>query len=118
MNVGLKLPRALRMLLLGALLLQAIVVQTHVHFARLAASAQVSAGRTSAGSGAAWHERLSSADNCPLCWEVAMAGHYSLPPPAAVLSTSLILFWLALPAAIVFSLAPPPRGWLSRAPPR
>jgi hypothetical protein len=118
MNAAIKLPRVLRMFLLGALLLQAALVQTLVHYALLAASAQVSAGRGSLESVGASHQQLNASDYCPLCWEAAMAGHYSLPPAAAAVSAPPAGFWFTLPIAGAFALAQPPHGWLSRAPPR
>jgi len=105
----------LQMLLLGALLTQAIVVQAHVHPAR-AVSAFPAAGTS--GGVPVQHLQIGATEDCPLCWEAAMAGHYPLPPSAAVPSAPPAVFRLVAPVIVAFGLAQPPHGWLSRAPPR
>lgn len=108
----------LRTFLLGALLLQAILVQSHVHPARLPASQQVFAAGAPRGARAGSHQQLSSADYCPLCWEAATAGHYPAPPGAAMVSAPAVWIWFATAIVGAFLLAQPPRGWQSRAPPQ
>lgn len=117
MAFWIKLSRAGRLLLLAALLLQAVVVQTHVHPMRLGAPEFSAAGMTG-GPGVKAVPQASSSDYCPLCWEAAMAGHFYVPPAVAVPPAPAAQMWIAISTAAAFALARPAHGWLSRAPPQ
>jgi hypothetical protein len=104
-----------RTLLLTAFVLQCVVVQTHVHAAPFA-------GRLSASPidrQSVEHPTFATAfELCPLCWEAAVAGHYSLPDAAVVPSAPVTAFWIVASVAGAFTLTRYPLGWLSRAPPQ
>lgn len=117
MNRLIELSRALRLLLIAAVLGQAFLVQTHVHYARVAAPTQFSVTQPN-GHPAKSIGQTDDPDHCPLCWEAAMAGHYFAPRVAVVPPAPVVLFWLVGSVTTAFDLAQPPHGWLSRAPPR
>jgi len=104
----------LQMLLLGALLTQAIVVQAHVHPAR-AVSAFPAAGTS--GGVPVQHLQIGATEDCPLCWEAAMAGHYPLPPSAPVPSAPPVVLRLVGPVIIEVGHEPPAPGRRGRAAP-
>ena len=120
MDGGIKFSRTLRLLLLAAFVVQCVVVQTHVHFARLIGEAHLSVSYHSNGPA----ERVTASgtvappDYCPLCWESAMAGHYVLPAADILPPPPAIFLWIAIPAMAEFGLRPFSHGWLSRAPPQ
>lgn len=116
MDLGTKLSRAWRLLLLVALLVQAVLVQTHVHPARRAPRELSTAGMT--GPSAKPAPLAFSSDYCPLCWEAAAAGHFYVPPAVALPAAPATPAWIAVSIAEAFALGRAGHGWLSRAPPR
>jgi hypothetical protein len=117
MDLWIKLSRAGRVLLLAALFLQAVLVQTHVHPLRLGAP-EFSAAGMSGRPSAKLAPQLARSDDCPLCWEAAMAGHFYVPRAIALPPATAFAVWVAVSVAAAFKLARPARGWLSRAPPQ
>jgi hypothetical protein len=106
----------LALLLLAAFLGQSIVTQSHIHFASSAAPA-VAEGSFKAPPLSKRGPADSPAD-CPVCRELAAAGHYLLPDPVILPSIILPLAWVfVLP---LFGIACPQRShrWQSRAPPQ
>jgi Na+/H+-translocating membrane pyrophosphatase len=97
---------------------QSFVTQTHVHFDP-GASSTAAAGK--AGGGA--HEKAgrSSSDipaNCPICQEIAHAGHYFLPTPVAFLGPYSVAVWIVVTPSLALTLRQRSHTWNSRAPPR
>lgn len=105
-------PRGFLATLLAVVLVQAIAVEAHLHFAPQASSwgAQV-AQPAPRGSD-------DGAANCPLCQEAATAGAYLLPAAIVLPPAPAVFPWPAPAAVAEFALPAPARGWLSRAPPR
>jgi len=101
---------------LCAFLLQALVVQTHIHPVAERASAPV----LGAAGPAAKIEKLpgtGDSDSCPLCREFVAAGAFVAPPSVAVV---LPLTFAALAACWPFQSPEAKRialGWTSRGPP-
>lgn len=117
MRIGITLSRMLRVLLLTAFVLQCVVVQTHVHAATFAGQG-IAPPRARQGAELPDRTFAAAFELCPLCWEAAVAGHYSLPGAAIIPPAPTATFWIAAPIAVPFTLARYPFGWLSRAPPR
>jgi len=108
-------PLALVMLLIASLLIQATVVQAHVHFtgpARLTASSPVAQVVRAAPAGG------DDTGECPLCQEMAMAGAYLLPAAIVLPLPPALLVWVEATALHEFGLRSRAHGWLSRAPPQ
>ncbi len=106
--------------MLAVFLGQSIVTYGHVH---LPAGA-MSSGATSLhqGSGktalSATHAPANAPADCPLCRELAAAGHYLAPAPLVLPAGLPPVVWLfVLPAAVILSRQRSHR-WQSRAPPR
>ena len=109
-------PRLLVFLLLACLLVQATLVQSHLHFAsrtRLSAAASseqaVQSAKPAKGDPVA---------DCPLCHEAAMAGAYLLPTATVLPPPPAPIPWVATVPLAGFGLPSPAFGWLSRAPPQ
>jgi hypothetical protein len=107
-------PRALVLLWLACLLIQATVVQTHVHYVHRGPSAATGERLVQAPSSSG----DDPASDCPLCREAAMAGAYVLPPAIALPAPPAPIPWTATAIVTRFVLLSPPLGWQSRAPPQ
>ncbi len=96
---------------------QSFVAQTHVHFAsggdapgatfRVGASAEASAKASSSDEPA----------DCPICDEIAHAGHVYLPGLLSFHLPELADAWIVLVAAGVLAPSQSSHAWNSRAPP-
>jgi hypothetical protein len=117
MDARIGLSRLLRLVLLAAFVAQCVLVQTHVHVTRLPTFGELPAAQAADGP-AARSPQQAGADYCALCWEAAMAGHYSPPPAVAIPPAPAPFSWIAAAVFAGFGLARPAHGWLSRAPPR
>jgi len=112
--------RAWCVFVLVALLVQANMVQSHVHPGELAAPASLVAQASPAGpsdnslDGGA----PKSVDYCAFCWEAAMAGHFIMPNASLVTAPVHEPGWYALATLTAWQLPRPNLGWSSRAPPR
>jgi hypothetical protein len=108
--------RTALVLLLLALLVQGIAVQTHLHFAQqaraLAATSSVQQVQVSKP------DQNGPAADCPLCQEATTAGAYLLPPATTLPSPPATVLWVAAASLAEFGLRAPAQGWRSRAPPR
>jgi len=120
MDAGIRLLRALRLLLIAAFVVQCTAVQTHVHFAQLASRTSISAWSDVHGQAEKLFDpQIATApDSCPLCWEAAMAGHYLSPAADGLALPPAIGAWIVVPALLEFGLRPSSHRWLSRAPPQ
>lgn len=108
------------LLVLAAFLGQSIVTQSHVHVPGGALSSGVETLAESSGKIAlsATHAPADVPAGCPLCRELAAAGHYLAPAPVALPAGLAPVFWLfVLPAAVILARQRSHR-WQSRAPPR
>ncbi len=112
--------RAVASLALVLFALQSYVTQTHIHFLNAAPStAQSVPGGVAVKAPA--HGKLPPADNpatCPICQDMALAGHYTAP--GAILLTLPPL--VAMPVAVLLEVprfvATVSHIWLGRAPPQ
>lgn len=106
-------------LLLAALLGQSVAVQSHLHMAgRTAWVAPMGADGGTRHGLSTQHAPANTPADCPLCRELAMAGHYITPGPLAFLGGQAPLPWLfVLPVAALLCRSRSHR-WQSRAPPR
>ena len=105
-------------ILLAALLAfswQSFVTQTHEHFDPhtypAAGEAKTAGPQGKAGSPA------NPADTCPICREIAQAGHYLLPILVAFHTPETIAFWLLVTPSLALVLCLRSHAWHSRAPP-
>jgi hypothetical protein len=105
--------------LLAALLAftwQSFLTQTHEHFASrdvpAAASATTAPAHLQSGRAPA-----NPADTCPICREIAQAGHYLLPPALALCAPPATGFWLSASPTLALTLSLRSHAWQSRAPP-
>lgn len=99
-----------------AFMCQSFVTQTHEHYQPQAhlvvagATGEVShlkADRTPAD----------PSDTCPICREMAQAGHYISSPPFVFFDREKFLHWLAITPALVLVVRLLCHSWQSRAPP-
>jgi hypothetical protein len=103
-------------LALGALFLQSLVTQTHVHAG--SGSLPVSARSQGAVAGLSLERSAPVGhSSCPLCIELKVAGHYLPPGPVALVAPAVFAFWFDRQAAVVPSRPQPTHHWQSRAPP-
>ena len=103
--------------MLVAFVAQATIVQTHVDYARSAASQAIAGQQVQLSKVGATGSADKSAV-CPWCQQAAMAGHYFLPAANALPTAPPNYRWTGAVAIAAFGLALPAHGWLSRAPPR
>ena len=107
------------LLLLAALLAfswQSFVVQTHRHDGVGIASA---AGPSTAGAAQVRAAKAPAdrSDHCPICREIAQAGHCIAPTGVALHIPAISVLALVSTVASAFRLGHRSHGWLSRAPP-
>ena len=109
--------RPIRALLLLAALLafawQSIVTQSHVHPDGIAAITATQPGHQPKLA----HAPATTPDACPICRQIAQAGHYLVPPPPGFPAPRAGDYWLVASLAPVLSLSQRPPLWQSRAPP-
>ena len=111
--------RLLLLVILSVFLAQTVAIQTHVHFAKAAASSPV-AGTPERTKPTLSSTQTPTADpaDCPLCRDLAIAGHYILPDGVTLSASALVLFWLFVPASVAVAVQQRSHRWQSRAPPR
>jgi hypothetical protein len=102
--------------MLAAFLGQSIVTQSHIHFAGSAAPA-VSEGSLKASPLSKQGPADSPAD-CPVCRELAAAGHYLLPDPVSLPSIILLPVWVFVLPLLGIACRQRSHRWQSRAPPQ
>lgn len=109
---------AIASLVLILFAIQSYVTQTHIHFLNASTLQSVSGG---VAIKAPAHGRLPPADNpatCPICQDMALAGHYTAP--GAILLTLPPL--VAMPVAVLLGVprfvAAISHIWQGRAPPQ
>jgi hypothetical protein len=100
-----------------ALLIQALIVQLHWH-APLASASHGSATFDQSAIHTSGTNRESSAHDCVICLEQAMAGHYTLPPVTMFVEDQPRRSDALAPGALaVFSIRQLSHSWHSRGPP-
>jgi len=104
-------------LLLAALLGQSIAVQSHLHFARGSGWSAAAAEEAKGNPRHALSASHVPAD-CPLCRELATAGHYIAPGPLALSEGQAPFPWLFVLPVAALPCRPRSHRWQSRAPPR
>jgi hypothetical protein len=117
-------PRAIdrRLFLAFAILLslvwQSVLLQTHSHLPLPSAAQQSLHHHDEGGAGlASGHAPSDDPSNCPICREMAQAGHYLLPAPFAILAVAGSPIVLALPHFLLWPGRHEPHGWYGRGPP-
>lgn len=106
--------QALAALLLLVFAVQNYVVQTHIHFAPAHAASALAVSQHNPAP-------ANPADDpatCPVCQDLAAAGHYLTPAPLAFGLPGFIAVAAALFAAFPAPATAPAHGWQSRGPPR
>ena len=106
-------------ILLAALLAfswQSFVTQTHEHFGSGTYSA-VAGAKTATPQMKGGRSPTNPPDTCPICREIAQAGHYLLPTSVAFHTPETITHWLTVTPSLVLALCLRSHAWLSRAPP-
>ena len=95
---------------------QSFVTQTHERFDRAAYSAAtgVKAAGPHSQSG---QSPANPADTCPICREIAQAGHYLLPASIVVHTPETIAHWDSSTSSLALTLHLRSHAWQSRAPP-
>jgi len=109
--------RTLLLVLLTALLVQAIAVQAHLHVTQQERSLAVAAASERQLHNSAPASQDPAAE-CPWCQQAALAGAYVLPPTPVLPTPVAAAPWIAVAAMAAFKLGAPALGWQSRAPPR
>ena len=113
---------AVASLVLVLFAVQNYVTQTHIHFLRDAPGAGVQA--ITAGFAAnpiPSHNRLPPADNpatCPICLDLALAGHFTTPGAIALALPPLVALPVAITLAVPAFVAAVSHIWQGRAPPQ
>lgn len=107
--------RPLLLFLLLAVLVQGILVQSHLHFAGQQAGPAARASYHAAE--VSLPDNSDSSTSSPLCQEAAMAGAYVTPSAPTLAPPLAVVLWAPTLAITEFALPAPPLGWLSRAPP-
>lgn len=105
--------------LLAAFLGQDIVTQSHVHPLGAGGLFDTAVGTGGSVNGAATEKRYPgrAPTDCPICRELATAGHYLAPDPLVLPETPLAVTWLFLLPIAALALGARSHGWHSRAPP-
>jgi hypothetical protein len=97
---------------------QSFVAQTHVHFASGADASAASAGPGVTAETSAKPPSSDEPADCPICDEMAHAGHIYLPASLSFQLPQLGGVWIALAAARMLAPSQSSHAWNSRAPPR
>lgn len=108
------------MLLLTALLAfswQSIVAQSHVHFDARTYKQLGIEGDSSAARQTAERSPADLPADCPICREIAHAGHYLQPAPLALAAPETGVVWIAISPWRTLTLRQRRHAWHSRAPP-
>ena len=95
---------------------QSFVTQTHEHFDS-GNHSTVAGAKTDAPQLKTGRLPTNPADTCPICREIAQAGHYLLPAPVAFHTPETITHWLTVTPSLVLVLCLRSHAWQSRAPP-
>lgn len=107
-----------RVVVLLALLtfaLQSYVTQTHIHF-ELSSANGIAAAAPLAPPGK--HPFQETPANCPICQEIAMAGHYVTPGAAVLTLPSQSVSIVPLKIVVRFVVEAVSHDWHGRAPPK
>ena len=105
--------------LLAALLAfswQSFVTQTHEHFDR-GTHSTVAGAKTVAPQLKTGRLPTNPSDTCPICREIAQAGHYLLPTSVAFNTPESIAHWPPVTPSLTLVLSLRSHAWQSRAPP-
>ncbi len=116
---------ALTLVALFAFAAQSFLTQTHVH---LSAQARAAFAASQTGDGTAHASVTKQPDrrgtpvrddpaNCPICQQIAFAGHYFSPAAAILQTPTQTGAFAPPPAATTVVVAPASHAWQSRAPP-
>jgi len=107
-------------LLCAALLMQSLLVQSHVHGSPWTAGIETADAGNHVAS--APHAAIGGsgtlADTCFLCREAAAGGHYLPLPAETELASMPAAAMVAIAMLARWPLGPPPRAWFGRAPPQ
>ena len=95
---------------------QSFVTQTHEHLDQAAYSAVASVKAAGAQSQTG-QSPANPADTCPICREMAQAGHYLLPTLVAIQIFETTTHWLAVTRPLALTPHQQSHTWQSRAPP-
>ncbi len=94
---------------------QSYVTQTHIHFDMTPASGAAIAKPVAPPGKQPFHETPA---NCPICQEIAMAGHYVTPAAAVLALPSQSISIVPVVIAIRFIVEAVSHDWHGRAPPQ
>lgn len=108
----------LALLMLAAFLGQSIVTQSHIHFAGSAAPAVAVAEGSFKAPPLSKRGPADSPADCPVCRELAAAGHYLLPDLVTLPGAVLPLVWVFVPPLLGIACPQRSHRWQSRAPPQ
>ena len=96
---------------------QSFATQTHLHIYPGTRSVATAAGVVVSSQLTTGRSPTDEPANCPICQEMAHAGHYLLPTPIAFVAPQTSAPWLVVTPTVALLLRQPPRPWNSRAPP-
>jgi hypothetical protein len=97
---------------------QSLVTQTHQHFDFSAAFASTPAKADAAGQPAGKRSPSELPANCPICREIAQAGHAVLTAPVEFKAPAPAVAWFAATKPLGGTISRPSHAWRSRAPPQ
>lgn len=111
--------RALVLAILTLFAWQSVLLQSHVHAAgvRPAQSAAASPVAATLPGVRAGSDRRDDPADCPICREVAHAGHYLTPSPAAVPAPAPLPTWVSVARTGPADAPRRSSGWRNRDPP-
>ncbi len=105
--------------LLAAFLGQDVVTQSHVHPLGAGWDFETAVQTGGAATGAAAEKRhpAKAPADCPICRELAMAGHYLAPGPLVLPQPLSSATWLFVLPVAILAFGSRSHSWRSRAPP-
>ncbi|MBV9747249.1 MAG: hypothetical protein JO157_00390 [Acetobacteraceae bacterium] len=111
------LARLLHVIALALLAWQALVVQVHLHAPEAPVGATPAAVAQAGAQLSPTRHRPDSPLDCPICREIAHAGHYLTPDPVAYALPIAVAAWLSVAPLPKLLLGQRSHAWRSRAPP-
>lgn len=96
---------------------QSFVTQTHIHFVRDRSDAAMRAGAAAPSHIARRQAPSDTPEDCPICRDMAVAGHYLSPAAVLIVAPAVVAVWRTVAAPLTPARTRPSHAWRSRAPP-